>query len=218
MTVHGSYNSYICSSGQPSATHYMRRKTHLVEVRHLRDVDKVDHSEVLDLVRNTIQSLVHGHALAVPVVPEADDDDAVFLRLDRLVDVPARGKMRQEVRHVAESSLDRCREQRGQQRQTASRTVAATTKRAERYMWALFVRVCSVLEDVSGKFVIVAHGEHDLLLDDGSAPSTLPCFLLFAVMSSSTNPTRPIVFMDINIGETPAGRMKMELFSDIVPK
>ncbi|KAH7931412.1 hypothetical protein BV22DRAFT_1101309 [Leucogyrophana mollusca] len=30
--------------------------------------------------------------------------------------------------------------------------------------------------------------------------------------------TRPIVFMDINIGETPAGRIKMELFSDIVPK
>jgi len=29
---------------------------------------------------------------------------------------------------------------------------------------------------------------------------------------------RPIVFMDINIGETPAGRLKMELFSDIVPK
>ena len=24
--------------------------------------------------------------------------------------------------------------------------------------------------------------------------------------------------MDINIGETPAGRIKMELFSDIVPK
>ncbi|KAF8915350.1 cyclophilin-like domain-containing protein [Mucidula mucida] len=33
-----------------------------------------------------------------------------------------------------------------------------------------------------------------------------------------TSTTRPIVFMDINIGETPAGRMKMELFSDIVPK
>ncbi|KAJ7188853.1 cyclophilin-like domain-containing protein [Mycena filopes] len=30
--------------------------------------------------------------------------------------------------------------------------------------------------------------------------------------------TRPIVFMDINIGETPAGRLKMELFNDIVPK
>ncbi|KAG9080664.1 Peptidyl-prolyl cis-trans isomerase H [Ceratobasidium sp. 370] len=33
-----------------------------------------------------------------------------------------------------------------------------------------------------------------------------------------SNPTRPIVFMDINIGETPAGRLKMELYSDIVPK
>lgn len=30
--------------------------------------------------------------------------------------------------------------------------------------------------------------------------------------------TRPVVFMDIQIGETPAGRIKMELFSDIVPK
>jgi len=29
---------------------------------------------------------------------------------------------------------------------------------------------------------------------------------------------RPIVFMDIQIGETPAGRMKFELFSDIVPR
>ncbi|KAI0738228.1 cyclophilin-like domain-containing protein [Daedaleopsis nitida] len=36
--------------------------------------------------------------------------------------------------------------------------------------------------------------------------------------STSTSTTRPIVFMDINIGETPAGRMKMELFSDMVPK
>jgi hypothetical protein len=29
---------------------------------------------------------------------------------------------------------------------------------------------------------------------------------------------RPIVFVDINIGETPAGRIKMELYSDICPK
>ncbi|KAI6105360.1 cyclophilin-like domain-containing protein [Pisolithus croceorrhizus] len=34
-------------------------------------------------------------------------------------------------------------------------------------------------------------------------------------MSSTT---RPVVFMDVHIGETPAGRIKMELFSDIVPK
>jgi len=41
----------------------------------------------------------------------------------------------------------------------------------------------------------------------------------FKPTMSTTGPTtRPIVFMDINIGETPAGRMKMELFSDIVPK
>ncbi|KIO26070.1 hypothetical protein M407DRAFT_243867 [Tulasnella calospora MUT 4182] len=33
-----------------------------------------------------------------------------------------------------------------------------------------------------------------------------------------STPSRPIVFMDIQIGETPAGRMKFELFSDIVPK
>ncbi|GAA5873324.1 hypothetical protein JCM5296_001635 [Sporobolomyces johnsonii] len=29
---------------------------------------------------------------------------------------------------------------------------------------------------------------------------------------------RPIVFFDLNIGNTPAGRIKMELFDDIVPK
>ena len=40
------------------------------------------------------------------------------------------------------------------------------------------------------------------------------------LLSSPTmaSPQRPIVFMDINIGETPAGRLKMELFSDVVPK
>ncbi|EAU83590.2 peptidyl-prolyl cis-trans isomerase H [Coprinopsis cinerea okayama7 len=37
-------------------------------------------------------------------------------------------------------------------------------------------------------------------------------------MSSNSSTTRPIVFMDIQIGETPAGRIKFELFSDIVPK
>lgn len=29
---------------------------------------------------------------------------------------------------------------------------------------------------------------------------------------------RPIVFFDISIGDQPAGRIKMELFNDIVPK
>ncbi|KIY49645.1 hypothetical protein FISHEDRAFT_40787 [Fistulina hepatica ATCC 64428] len=34
----------------------------------------------------------------------------------------------------------------------------------------------------------------------------------------SSGNQRPVVFMDINIGETPAGRIKMELFNDVVPK
>ena len=39
-------------------------------------------------------------------------------------------------------------------------------QRAERYVSLLFVRVCSVLGDVSGGFVVVADDEHDLLPDD----------------------------------------------------
>lgn len=35
---------------------------------------------------------------------------------------------------------------------------------------------------------------------------------------ATTTQTRPVVFMDINIGETPAGRIKFELYSDITPK
>lgn len=30
--------------------------------------------------------------------------------------------------------------------------------------------------------------------------------------------SRPICFFDVSIGQTPAGRIKMELFSDVVPK
>ncbi|KAL7415193.1 cyclophilin-like domain-containing protein [Mrakia frigida] len=37
-------------------------------------------------------------------------------------------------------------------------------------------------------------------------------------MDAPSGFTRPIVFFDVQIGETPAGRIKMELFSDIVPK
>lgn len=61
----------------------------------------------------------------------------------------------------------------------------------------------------------------------GQAPSTTfvhpshtlhPGFFETPTANMSSSTTRPIVFMDINIGETPAGRLKMELFSDIVPK
>lgn len=37
-------------------------------------------------------------------------------------------------------------------------------------------------------------------------------------MSNSSQDERPVVFFDISIGDVPIGRMKMELYSDIVPK
>ena len=59
---------------------------------------------------------------------------------------------------------------------------------------------------------------------DGSHNEVWNCFELGGncgpptAKSQMTTTMRPVVFMDVNIGETPAGRMKMELFSDIVPK
>jgi peptidyl-prolyl isomerase H (cyclophilin H) len=32
------------------------------------------------------------------------------------------------------------------------------------------------------------------------------------------NPTNPVVFFDVTIGGTDAGRIKMELFADVCPK
>jgi hypothetical protein len=50
-------------------------------------------------------------------------------------------------------------------------------------------------------------------------PSQLePCHSLPLLNIAMASTQRPIVFMDVNIGETPAGRLKLELFSDIVPK
>lgn len=37
----------------------------------------------------TVENLVLSHAVGVPIPPEADDDEPVFLGHDRLVDVPA---------------------------------------------------------------------------------------------------------------------------------
>ncbi|RSH82578.1 Peptidyl-prolyl cis-trans isomerase H [Apiotrichum porosum] len=39
-----------------------------------------------------------------------------------------------------------------------------------------------------------------------------------ASLDAPAGVTRPIVFFDVTIGDTPAGRIKMELFSDITPK
>ena len=71
----------------------------LIEVRNLGDIAQVDHGEVLHFLCHTIESLVHGHALGIPVVAEPNDDDPVLLGFDGLVDVPAGGEVREEVRH-----------------------------------------------------------------------------------------------------------------------
>ena len=52
----------------------------------------------------------------------------------------------------------------------------------------------------------------------GFHAATLDLLPLLVNLNTMATTQRPIVFMDINIGETPAGRLKMELFSDIVPK
>ena len=88
-------------------------------------------------------------------MPEAQDDNSIFLWFDRFVNVPAWRKMRKEVGHSV-----------------------GTEASCRRRLWR-------------------------------------PPYYSLPTMTS--NP-RPVVFMDINIGETPAGRLKMELFSDIVPK
>lgn len=73
--------------------------THLVEIWHLGDVDEIDYGKVLDLLSDTVQRLVHRHALAIPVMSEAQYDDTVFLGFDGLIDMPARRKMRKKIRH-----------------------------------------------------------------------------------------------------------------------
>lgn len=78
---------------------WLERSTHLVEVGDVRDVNEVNNRKVLHLLRNRVESLIHGHALAVPVMAEANNNDPVFLGFDSLVDVPTRGKVGEKIRH-----------------------------------------------------------------------------------------------------------------------
>ena len=75
------------------------RVTHLIEVRNLGDIAQIDHSKVLHLLCHTIKSLVHSHALGIPVVAEPNHDDPILLGFDSLVDVPARGEVWKKVGH-----------------------------------------------------------------------------------------------------------------------
>lgn len=46
---------------------------HLVEVRHLRDVDQIDDCKVFHFLGNAVHDLVHFHARRVPIVSETYD-------------------------------------------------------------------------------------------------------------------------------------------------
>lgn len=69
--------------------HKIREWTNLVEIGHFCDVGEVDDGEVLDFLGDRVQSLVHRHALAVPIMAEPDYNNSVFLGLYGLVDVPS---------------------------------------------------------------------------------------------------------------------------------
>lgn len=61
---------------------------HLVEIRHLGNVDEVHDGEVLHLFMHTPHRLVHQHAFWVVVVPKTNADDSVFFTEDGLVNMP----------------------------------------------------------------------------------------------------------------------------------
>lgn len=61
---------------------------HAVEVGHLLVVNEVHRGEVLDLVGDLVQVLVHDHDGGVAGAAEAEDGDLALFREDGLVDVP----------------------------------------------------------------------------------------------------------------------------------
>jgi len=109
FVIHGPINLIVVTSAQVDhdvlvtiEEHHGARViqlVHLVEVWYFSDVAEVDDGKVLHFLGDRVEGLVHHHALGVPVVPKADDNNAVLLRFYRLIDVPARRKMWQKVRH-----------------------------------------------------------------------------------------------------------------------
>mmetsp|Transcript_24401 Transcript_24401/g.68570 ORF Transcript_24401/g.68570 Transcript_24401/m.68570 type:complete len:225 (-) Transcript_24401:8-682(-) len=80
---------------------------HGVEVGHLGDVHDVDDGELLDVLRDAREHLVHEHARLVRVAAEADDHHPLLLLHDCLVHRVPTLEMRQEVRHGARVQLVR---------------------------------------------------------------------------------------------------------------
>lgn len=95
---------------------------HVVEVRHLRVVAQINDGEVLHLLRDAVQELVHLKTLSVPVAAKTHDHQAVLLYpvgqsvngttagkqqltgQDGLVHVPSRVQVRQK----NASHVDKC--------------------------------------------------------------------------------------------------------------
>lgn len=103
MTVHGSYNSYIYVIAPPLTPSAARKipveHAYLVEVRNLSDIYQINDCKVLHFLCNRVERLVHCHALLVPIVTKANNNDAILFRFDCFVDMPAAGKVGKEVGH-----------------------------------------------------------------------------------------------------------------------
>jgi hypothetical protein len=90
---------HLCSLGQDQVQDTHGKRPHLVEIRNFCDVRKIDDGEVLDLLSDCVKCFVHNHALGVPVMSKANYHNSIFFGFDGFVYVPARRKVRQEIRH-----------------------------------------------------------------------------------------------------------------------
>jgi hypothetical protein len=66
---------------------------HALEVWYFIQITDVDYRKVLDSVCDTVENLILSHTVRVRIASKADDDKAVLLAEDCLVDVPASSKM-----------------------------------------------------------------------------------------------------------------------------
>ena len=76
--------------------HRVVQLVHLVEIFDLFQIAYVDDSEVLDAICNAVEDFVLAHAVGVPVLAEADDNQAFIFGHDGLVHVPASNKVRED--------------------------------------------------------------------------------------------------------------------------
>jgi hypothetical protein len=66
---------------------------HALEVWYFIQIADVDYGEVLDSVCDTVENLILSHTVRVRISSKADDDKAVFLAEDCLINVPPGAEM-----------------------------------------------------------------------------------------------------------------------------